>query len=47
MPSLSAYDITEKDIPDIISKSQSASSMRGNPIELTESELKDILEQAI
>lgn len=47
MPSLSAYDITEKDIPDIISKSQSASSMRGNPIELTESELQDILEQAI
>jgi alcohol dehydrogenase class IV len=47
MPSLSAYAITEKDIPDIIEKSQNASSMRGNPIELTEAELQDILAQAI
>ena len=46
-PHLSAYGINEKDFPDIIKKSQDASSMRGNPIELTDAELQAILEQAI
>jgi alcohol dehydrogenase class IV len=46
-PPLSAYGISAKDFPDIIEKSQNASSMRGNPIELTAAELQAILEQAI
>ena len=44
---LSAYGIQNSDFPDIVAKSRNASSMKGNPIELTEHELEEILEKAI
>jgi alcohol dehydrogenase class IV len=47
IPGLATYGITAEDIPLIIEKSKASSSMKGNPIELTEGELKEILEQAL
>jgi alcohol dehydrogenase class IV len=46
VPSLSSYGMRETDWPTVIEKSAAASSMRGNPIELTPSELGEILERA-
>ena len=47
IPGLSVYGIREKDLPLIVEKSQNASSMKGNPIVLEDSELLDILEKAL
>ncbi|MCL4876491.1 MAG: iron-containing alcohol dehydrogenase [Anaerolineae bacterium] len=47
IPSLSTYGITREDIPTIVGKSRSASSMKGNPIVLTDEELTEILERAL
>ena len=44
---LGTYGITEEDFPEIIKKSKRASSMQGNPIELTEEELGEILRLAL
>jgi alcohol dehydrogenase class IV len=46
IPSLSKYGIAEKDYHEIIEKSKQASSMKGNPIKLTDNEYKYILDQA-
>ena len=46
IPSLSEYGIMSKDFPKIIEKSKQASSMKGNPIKLTDSEYNFILDQA-
>lgn len=46
IPSLSEYGIVAKDYPEIIEKSKQASSMKGNPITLTDNEYKFILDQA-
>jgi alcohol dehydrogenase class IV len=46
IPSLDSYGMTEADWPAVIEKSAAASSMRGNPIELTPDELREILERA-
>jgi len=46
VPSLASYGMTEADWPLAIEKSAAASSMRGNPIELTSGELGEILERA-
>ncbi len=46
-PPLSEYGLTEADFPALNSKSQKASSMKGNPIQLTEEELELILKQAM
>ncbi len=46
VPSLASYGMTEADWPAVIEKSAAASSMRGNPIELTSDELGEILERA-
>jgi alcohol dehydrogenase class IV len=45
--SLSHFGVKEEHLDDIIVKSMNASSMKGNPIELTHDELKDILQQAL
>ncbi|MDP2814403.1 MAG: iron-containing alcohol dehydrogenase [Erysipelotrichaceae bacterium] len=45
--SLSQFGVKEEHFEEIISKSMNASSMKGNPIELTFDELKDILKQAL
>jgi alcohol dehydrogenase class IV len=47
LPSLSAYGFSEEHGPDLIAKSMRSSSMRGNPIDLTEAELQTILRQGI
>lgn len=44
---LSHFGVKEEHFEEIINKSMNASSMKGNPIELTFDELKDILKQAL
>ncbi len=47
VPRLAAYGITAVDIPDIVLKSQQASSMKANPITLTAGELSAILHDVL
>jgi alcohol dehydrogenase class IV len=47
IPSLAKYGVTEDDFPELIQKASNASSMKGNPIELTEQELGEILSRSI
>lgn len=47
IPGLSAYGVTDAHIPDIVSKSKGASSMKGNPIALTDDELTEIMRRAL
>lgn len=44
---LSAYGIKREDFPAIIEKARASSSMKGNPLELTEEELQEILERSL
>ena len=44
---LAAYGIEEKDFEDIVTKARQASSMKGNPIELSGGELLAILQKAL
>jgi len=46
VPSLSEFGLTKKDFPTVVAKSQKSSSMKGNPIRLTDEELLEILHQA-
>ena len=46
IPALRTYGFARGDFPDVIEKANVSSSMRGNPIELTEIELEEILELA-
>jgi alcohol dehydrogenase class IV len=43
VPPLTEYGLAEKDFVDIVSRTESASSTKGNPIVLTTEELIDIL----
>ncbi len=47
IPGLSTYGITEKDFPAIIDKAKHASSMKTNPVDLTDNELAEILRTAL
>ncbi len=47
VPGLAAYGLTETDFPVLIEKAQKASSMKGNPIQLTAEELGEILGRAL
>jgi len=47
IPPLSAYGIKSEDFPEIVEKSAKSSSMKGNPIVLTNDELTEILEKAL
>ncbi len=47
VPPLSSFGITPNDFPAIVAQAQQASSMKGNPIELSALELHEILHQAI
>jgi alcohol dehydrogenase class IV len=47
VPPLSTFGMTGADIPLIVEKSAIASSMKGNPIELTAAELTTVLELAL
>jgi len=44
---LSTFGISETDIPMVVEKSKNASSMKGNPIRLTDEELTEILNRAV
>lgn len=47
IPPLSQYGLVEADLPELIEKSAQASSMKGNPIQLTEGEMREILLRAM
>jgi alcohol dehydrogenase class IV len=47
IPSLGRYGVGERDIPEMVTLARKSSSMRYNPIELTEPELAAILQAAI
>jgi alcohol dehydrogenase class IV len=47
VPSLASYGMTTAHIPSVVAKAAVASSMKGNPIALTEAELRRILERAL
>ncbi len=47
IPSLSSYGVTKSDFPTLIEKATHSSSMKGNPIRLLESELTQILRDAL
>lgn len=47
IPPLSQFGLTAKDFPQVIDKAMAASSMKGNPIQLTYEELAAVLEQAL
>ncbi len=47
VPGLEDFGITEADFPEIVGKAKSASSMKGNPIQLTDEELTDILTDSL
>lgn len=46
-PSLKNYNVAESDLDEVVFKSQKASSMKGNPVELTAEELREILLRAL
>lgn len=47
IPGLASYGLTESDFAEIIPKARKASSMKGNPVELSEAELEGILKKAL
>jgi len=47
VPSLSHFGVTVADMPSIVEKARAASSMKANPIDLTQTELEEILTDAI
>ncbi len=47
IPPLRAFGLSAKDIPQVVEKAKQASSMKGNPIELTDEELTEILRNAM
>jgi alcohol dehydrogenase class IV len=47
IPPLSGFGLTGNELPEIAAKAQKASSMKGNPIQLTAEELTDVLRQAL
>jgi alcohol dehydrogenase class IV len=47
IPRLTAYGISEADLPALVEKSAASSSMQGNPIKLTAPELESILRDAM
>lgn len=47
VPGLSAYGLSLSDVPAVVAKAQNASSMKKNPIVLSEAELTEILERSL
>ena len=47
IPGLGTYGFNVDHLPDLIQKSKSASSMKGNPIELTDSEIQTLIQKAV
>ena len=47
IPPLRNYGITQGDLPVLVEKAAQASSMKGNPLVLTEEELREIISRAL
>jgi alcohol dehydrogenase class IV len=47
MPSLAEFGLKEQDFPTVVAKCRKSSSMKGNPIELTDEELMEVLRKSI
>jgi len=47
IPPLTSFGLYEKDFPAVVAKAKKASSMKGNPVTLTDEELTEILKKAI
>lgn len=47
VPGLAAYGLTVSDLPSVVAKAQNASSMKKNPLVLTEAELTEILHRSL
>ena len=47
IPSLSEFGLTKEDFPVLVEKAKVASSMKGNPVELTDEQLFRILERSL
>jgi alcohol dehydrogenase class IV len=47
VPPLSDYGLMERDVPSVVEKARRASSMQGNPIALTDTELSEVLRAAL
>jgi alcohol dehydrogenase class IV len=47
VPSLGSYGITSDDFQALVDKASAASSMRGNPIQLTPGEMEGVLSRAL
>jgi alcohol dehydrogenase class IV len=47
IPGLASYRLTEDEIPAMVTAAQRASSMRGNPIELSDAEVTEIVTRSM
>ena len=47
IPGLASYRLSEDEIPAVVTAAQKASSMRGNPIELTDAEVTEIVTRSL
>jgi alcohol dehydrogenase class IV len=47
IPKLATYGVKDGDIARVVEKAKRASSMKGNPIELTDEELTEVLSAAV
>jgi len=47
IPDLGTYGFSNEHLPELIQKSKNASSMKGNPIELTDNEIQTIIQKAV
>jgi alcohol dehydrogenase class IV len=47
VPGLASYGMTAADIPDLVQRARAASSMKGNPLPLTDGELTEIAARAL
>jgi alcohol dehydrogenase class IV len=47
VPPLASYGVTERDFPTLVERASASSSMKGNPVDLTDSEMREILIRAL
>jgi alcohol dehydrogenase class IV len=47
IPGLASYGLSEGEVPEVVAAAQQASSMRANPIELTDAEVSDIVRRSL
>ena len=47
IPPLRTYGVTQADVPMLVEKAAQASSMKGNPVALTEEELCEIISRSL